>query len=435
MNLLLKKCASVRGEIRVGGDKSMTHRALIVGAVAEGKTFLHGYSKCADCMATLNVLKKLGIIIEETESTVTIHGRGLNGLTEPEDVLDCENSGTTMRLFAGLLSGQDFYSVLTGDSSLRKRPMDRVTQPLHMMGANIIARSNGRFAPLSIKGGKLKSIEYKLPVASAQVKSAILLAGLYADGYTIIEEPNITRDHTERILNLFGVEIERKSNKIILKKSKRLQAKEIIIPGDISSAAYLIALATIIPETEIQLNNVGMNPTRIGILDALKTMGADISVLNFKTLSNEPVADLVVKHKMLKGMEISGKLVPRLIDEIPIIAVVATQAEGITVVKDAQELRVKETDRIKTIVIELKKMGAKIDEKEDGFIVEGPTRLRGATCNTFGDHRIAMTLTIAGLVADGITKIDDVHCIGISFPEFIQRIKEVCGAISIFVEN
>ena len=429
------KCTSPKGEVKVSGDKSITHRGFIVGAIAQGTSVLRGYSRCQDCVATLKTLQKLGMSIEESKSTVSIQGRGLDGLAEPGDVLDCGNSGTTMRLLAGLLSGQDFLSVLTGDGSLRKRPMDRIIQPLSQMGAEIRARGGDRFAPLSIKGSQLKSIDYTLPVASAQVKSAILLAGLYADGETIVEEPKTTRDHTERMLALFGAKIEKAGKRIVLREKDKLEAKELIIPGDISSAAYFIVLGSLAHDSEILLKDVGVNPTRTGILDVLEMMGADISVLNRRTVSNEPVADLMIRCQRLKGREISGELIPRLIDEIPVLAVAATQAKGITVVKDASELRVKETDRIKAIVGELKKMGAKIEERKDGFAVEGPTRLYGASCSSFGDHRIAIALAIAGLVAEGVTTIDGAECIDVSFPEFIPVARKVCGEDSLTTQD
>lgn len=434
MKLLLRKCISPKGEIKMGGDKSMTHRGLIIGAIAQGKTVVHGYSRCADCMATLKIFKQLGISVKESGATISIEGKGLDGFVEPDDVLDCKNSGTTMRLLAGVLSGQNFFSVLTGDSSLRQRPMNRIIKPLHQMGAEIRSRCGG-FAPLGIKGCKLKSIDYKLPVASAQVKSAILLAGLYADEETIVEEPKLTRDHTERMFNLFGAKVEKEDKKIILKEKNKLNAQELVIPGDISSAAYFIALACLASDSELYLKEIGVNPTRTGILDVLKMMGADISVVNARTVSNEPIAGLMIKYSKLKASEISGPLIPRLIDEIPILAVVATQAQGITVVKDAAELRVKETDRIRAIVAGLKNMGAKIEEKKDGFVVEGPTRLYGAQCSSFGDHRIAMALTIAGFIADGQTIIDGTECISISFPEFITLAKTVGGEANVTIQD
>ncbi len=434
MKILLKKCQASSGEIKVGGDKSITHRGLIIGAISEGRTLLHGYSRGADCMSTLKNLKDLGIGIEKSTSTISIKSKGLGSFNEPNDVLDCENSGTTMRLLAGILSGQDFFSILTGDNSLRKRPMDRIIKPLRKMGAKIHARGGDRYAPISIKGSNLKSINYTLPVSSAQVKSAILYAGLYADGETTVLEPHITRDHTERMLKLFGARIRKSGKKIILKGKNRLTANELFIPGDISSAAYFIVLASIIQNGELLLKDVGINSTRTGILEVLKMMGEDIYIQNKRDVSNEPIANILVKTRKLKGIEISGEIIPRIIDELPIIAVAATQASGITEVKDAYELRVKETDRIKAIVEGLKKMGAKIEEREDGFIVEGPKRLHGASTENYGDHRIAMSFAIAGLIADGVTTIYDAKCIEISFPEFIKLIRMVCGEEYIRIE-
>jgi len=435
MKLIVKRGAAPKGEIKISGDKSITHRAFLISSLAQGKSAITGYSRCADCMATLNIIEKLGASIEERGSSIYIGGRGHMGFSEPDDALDCGNSGTTMRLFAGVLSGQRFFSVLTGDSSLRKRPMDRIVKPLSMMGAHIHARNGGKFAPLCIIGSPLRSVQYALPVASAQVKSSILLAGLHAQGETCVREPCPTRNHTELMLNFFGAEISDKNARIVIKGRVKLEAKNIAIPGDISSAAYFIALGTIMPQSELILNEIGINPTRTGILDVLKMMGAHISFSNCNTVSNESIADLVINHARLKGTKISGRLIPRLIDEIPIIAVVATQAEGITEIKDAAELRVKETDRITAIVNGLIKMGAKIEEREDGLVVKGPTRLQGTSCTSFGDHRIAMALTIAGLIADGETTIDDAGCIDVSFPEFTTNLRAVCDEKCITAKN
>jgi 3-phosphoshikimate 1-carboxyvinyltransferase len=435
MQLILRRSRIPKGTLSIGGDKSITHRSFIIASIAQGESVIHGYSRCVDCRSTLSIVEKLGISVQRYKDKIVIKGNGLDGLREPDNVLDCGNSGTTMRLFSGVLSGGDFYSVLTGDSSLRTRPMDRIIKPLNMMGADIQARGGGRFAPLGIQGRVLKSIYYTLPVASAQVKSAILLAGLYADGETVVEEPRATRDHTERMFSLFGTPVNRTGEKIILKKNRRLEASEVFIPGDISSAAYFIALGSIAKGAEILIKGVGVNPTRTGLLEVLNQMGADLKVMNSGVKSNEPVADLRIKNTRLKGIEISGSLIPRLIDEIPIIAVVATQAEGVTIVKDASELRVKETDRIKAVVCALKKMGAEIEERNAGFKVEGPTKLSGNLCTSYGDHRVAMALTIAGLIAEGVTKVDRAECINISFPEFITWARMVCGEECIVVEE
>jgi len=435
VKLILSKCSRIKANIKVGGDKSLTHRGLIIGSISKGITTLRDYSKCEDCMATLEIMKKLGIPILKNKSTIRIEGKGLNGLSEPADVLDCKNSGTSMRLLAGLLAGQNFFSVLTGDSSLIRRPMRRIIEPLTLMGARIYGRNNDQLAPFAIKGGNLKSINYKSPVASAQVKSSILLASLYAEGSTTVEEPSESRDHTERMLNLFGVKIESINNKITIKEKKELAAQELLIPGDISSAAFFLVLASGVKGSKILIKNVGINPTRTGILEVLKNMGADISVTNERNNCNELVADLLVKGSRLNGIEISGKIIPKVIDELPILAVAATQAQGTTEIKDAEELRVKETDRIYAITRGLKKLGAKIEEKKDGFIIAGPTRLKGNICESFGDHRIGMALAIAGVMAEGKTELRESECINISFPEFTEILRRVCGEDNVIEKN
>ena len=328
------------------------------------------------------------------------------------------NSGTTIRLLAGLLSGQDFYSVLRGDASIRKRPMKRVVEPLRLMGADIWGRKDGQFAPLSVRGNKLNPLHYTLPVASAQVKTALLLAGLYTKGETVIKEPLPTRDHTERMLEITQADIKISPSEIKLTGGKELRGTDIFIPGDISSAAYFIAVASILKGSQITIKQVGVNPTRTGIIEMLNKIGAKIDILNYKIKSNEPQADLMVEYSKLKGVEIKKENIPFLIDELPLIAVAATQAQGKTVVSGARELRVKETDRIKAIVSELKKMGADIKEREDGFIVEGPSKLKGAVCESYNDHRIAMSLAVAALLAEGKTVIRNSECIDISFPGF-----------------
>ena len=435
MKLILSKSPKVKGEIKIGGDKSITHRGLIIGSIAEGITTLKDYSKCEDCMTTLEIMKKLGVNILKNKATIRIEGKGLKELKEPNDILDCKNSGTSMRLLSGLLAGQNFFSVLTGDSSLTKRPMQRIIEPLTLMGAKISGRNNDQFAPLTIKGGTLKAIDYNLQVASAQVKSSILLASLYAEGTSSITESSKSRDHTEKILNLFGAKVETSENKIILKEKNKLIAKELSIPGDISSAAFFLVLASLIKGSKILIKNVGANPTRTGILKVLKSMGADISVKDERNKTYEPVADLLVKGKELRGTKISGAIIPKVIDELPILAVAATQAEGITEIKDAQELRVKETDRIYAIATGLKKMGAKIEEKPDGLIVEGPTTLKGNICESFGDHRIGMALAIAGVLAEGKTQLLESECIDVSFPGFTTILRRICGENNIYETN
>jgi 3-phosphoshikimate 1-carboxyvinyltransferase len=336
---------------------------------------------------------------------------------EPKDVLNCVRSGTTMRLLAGILAGQPFCSVLTGNEQLRQRPMGRIVEPLRQMGATVLGRDDGRLPPLTILGGNLHGIDYSLPVASAQVKSAILLAGLYADGPTVIHEPGPARDHTERMLAAMGANIQYPISNIKLQSSK-LSSLDIVVPGDISSAAYFIAAACLVPGSEIIIEGIGVNPTRTGFLDALRGMGANILVENQWESGGEPVADVVMQAGGPKGIEVRGDQVPRMIDEFPILAVVATQAQGTTVVRDAAELRVKETDRIANIAVELRKLGAHIEERPDGFVVEGPTPLFGSQVNSHGDHRLAMSLAIAGLVADGKTTIEGAECVADSFPGF-----------------
>jgi len=418
-----------RGEISVGGDKSITHRGLILGSLAEGVTVLKGYSRGRDCASTLELLKTMGIDIVETDGILTVTGRGRFGLTEPDNILDCGNSGTTMRLFAGVLAGQDFFTVLTGDASLRKRPMDRVINPLRQMGAEIRARALGRFAPLCITGRNLTGLNYEMPIASAQVKSAILLAGLHARGETIVREPILTRDHTERMLEYLGADIERTDGHVIrVSGGRRMKGREITVPGDISSAAFFLVLAAIAEDAEVRITGVGVNPNRTGILDALRAMGADICVANPRLMGNEPVADLVVKNSRLKAVTLSGNIIPRVIDEIPVLAVAATQAEGKTVIRDAGELRIKETDRIRAIFEGLRKMGAAVKEDREGLTIEGPVRLRAADCASFDDHRIALSLTVAGLIAEGETVIRNAECVAISFPEFAEKVRALTTA-------
>ena len=426
MELVLEKINKLRGNIYVPGDKSISHRSLILGSIAQGETRIYNFLNSLDCLKTLECMQALGVKIELDENnSVKIKGKGLYGLQEAKGILDVGNSGTTIRLLTGLLGGQSFYSVLSGDDSIRRRPMKRVIEPLRLMGADIWGRKDGQFAPLSIRGNKLNPLHYTLPVASAQVKTALLLAGLYTIGETVVKEPLPTRDHTERMLEIMQADIKISPPEIKVMGGKELKGTDIFVPGDISSAAYFIAAASILKDSQIIIKQVGINPTRTGIIEILKKMGAKIDILNYRTKSNEPRADLMIEYSKLKGVEIKKGNVPFLIDELPLIAVMATQAQGKTVVSGAKELRVKETDRIKAIVSELKKMGADIEEREDGFRVNGPTKLQGAVCKSYNDHRIVMSLAVAALLAEGKTVIKNSGCIDISFPEFEKILKKM----------
>jgi len=426
MELVIEKIKKLKGNISVPGDKSISHRSLILGSIAQGETRIYNFLNSLDCLKTLECMQALGAEIElDKDNSVKIKGKGLYGLQEPKDILDVGNSGTTIRLLTGLLSGQNFYSVLNGDNSIKRRPMKRVTQPLRLMGADIWGRKDGQFAPLNVRGNKLNPLHYTLPVASAQVKTALLLAGLYTAGETVIKEPLPTRDHTERMLEIMQADIKNSPLEIKIKGGKQLKGTDIFIPGDISSAAYFIAAASMLRDSQIIIKHVGVNPTRIGIIEILNKIGAKIDILNYQIKSNEPQANLKIEYSELKGIEIKEEMMPFLIDELPLIAVVATQAQGKTVVSGARELRVKETDRIKAIVSELKKMGADIEEKDDGFIVTGPSRLKGAVCESYNDHRIAMSLAVAALLAEGKTVIKNSECIDISFPGFEKTLQKL----------
>jgi len=420
---VIERKGGLKGEVTVPGDKSISHRAVIIGSLAKSKTRIIEPSRGDDNLRTLNAFRMMGIEVDEPKvDQLIINGRGLYGLTEPEDVIDAGNSGTTVRLLTGLLTGQRFFSVITGDRYLRKRPMKRVVEPLSSMGAKIWGRENGNFAPLAINGTRLNPIDYVSPIASAQVKSAILLAGLYADGVTKITEPSLSRDHTERMLRFFGANLKRKDNSVSIAGGSNLEGRELEIPGDISSAAFFIVAALIIPNSEVFLKRVGVNPSRTGILEVLKKMGANIQLLNEYETWGEPVADILVKTSRLKGTKIDGDLIPKTIDELPILSLAASVAEGDTVIKDAKELRVKETDRIKAVASELKKFGAEVEEFDDGMRISGKDKLMGCNCQSFGDHRIAMSLIIAGLMASGKTVVEDTSCIGTSFPEFRDKL-------------
>ena len=424
MDKIIKPTKSINAKITVPGDKSISHRAVMFGSIAKGTTEISGFLTGDDCMSTISCFKKMGIDIEVNGDNVVVHGKGLHGLEAPTELLDVGNSGTTIRLISGLLSGQKFNCRLNGDSSIQKRPMNRVIKPLSLMGANIKS-TNGGYAPLEITGTQLKAVEYKMPVASAQVKSCILLASLYADGETVVIEDMPSRDHTEIMLNYFGADIKNENGRITSHPVKELYGKPVTVPADISSAAFFIAAALLTPDSEITITNVGINKTRTGILDAFLEMGADIKTVNERLAGGEPVGDLVVKTSKLKGITLGGDIIPRMIDEIPVFAVAALAAEGKTVVKDAQELKVKESNRIATMIEELGKMGAKITETEDGMIIEGGQKLHGAVTYSHLDHRVAMSIAVAALNADGETTITDADCVGISFPDFYELLDSI----------
>jgi 3-phosphoshikimate 1-carboxyvinyltransferase len=425
MKQVVKAAYALDGRISPPGDKSISHRAVILNGIARGDSRVSNFAQSADCLATVACMRSLGVEIESSKGRgLVISGVGERGLKEAGDVLCAENSGTTIRLMSGLLAAQPFLSIITGDLSLRSRPMDRVIQPLRLMGAQIWGRSGDSRAPLVIKGGNLHGIQYTLPVPSAQLKSALLLAALYARGDTVMKEPVASRDHTERMLKAMEAKIEVKKDTITLSPGG-LKAIDITVPGDISSAAFWLVAGVIHHRANIRLSNVGINSTRSGIIDVLNAMGADIAVTNERIVSGEPVADLRVQSGRLSGMEIGGELIPRVIDEIPLIALTASVAQGKTVIRDAGELRVKESDRISNTVKELLKLGADVQELSDGMIIQGRKRLRGAACESHGDHRLAMMLGIAGLIAEGETEIDNAEAVNISYPRFWQDLKRL----------
>jgi 3-phosphoshikimate 1-carboxyvinyltransferase len=423
--ITIKPAASIKGEITVPGDKSISHRSIMLGAIANGTTTVRGFLRGGDNMATMGAFRSMGVQIDDDGETVVIQGKGLHGLNEPGDVIDCGNSGTTIRLITGLLAGQSFFSVVTGDQYLRKRPMKRVVEPLTRMGARILGRNQGSLAPLAISGGALNAIGYESPVSSAQVKSAIMLAGLYADGETSVREPSLSRDHSERMFRLFGATLESFDSGVTVRGGVELQGQDINVPGDISSATFFMVAALITPGSELLIRNVGVNPTRTGAVDILRAMGGDIQLLDQRLVSGEPVADILVRSSRLTGCAISGSVVPRAIDEFPAICVAAACAEGVTTVRDARELRVKETDRISAMAVNLRKLGVVVEECDDGMTVSGVERLSGGSVESFGDHRIAMSLSVAALVStDGIT-IADTGCVATSFPTFFPLLDKV----------
>ncbi|WP_338825703.1 3-phosphoshikimate 1-carboxyvinyltransferase 1 [Moorella thermoacetica] len=419
MRLIIQPPPSLEGNIQPPGDKSISHRAAIIGALAEGTTVIDGFLAGADCLSTLNCLRALGVDIAGPDGgRVMVRGGGLDSLKEPETVLDAGNSGTTMRLLLGVLAGQPFYSVINGDESLRRRPMGRVTGPLRSMGAAIWGRQNGELAPLSVRGGKLEPLAYTLPVASAQVKSALLLAGLFTSGETIVTEPCRSRDHSERMLRAAGADLRVEGLRVRIRGRKPLKPLTINVPGDISAAAFFLVAGCLHPRAALTLENVNLNPTRTGIIDVLTAMGAPLEIIPGEETAGEPAGSIRVTSGSLHGLEVGGAMIPRLIDEIPVLAVAAALAEGETLIRDAAELKVKESDRIAMVAGELARMGAEIYARPDGFRIKGVRRLRGAVVDSHGDHRLAMALAMAGLVAEGTTEVRGAECIAISYPGF-----------------
>lgn len=413
----------LRGEIAVPGDKSISHRAVMFGALADGTTEITNFLRGADCLSTISCFRQMGVSIKEGNGTVTIQGKGLYGLSAPSSWLDTGNSGTTTRLISGILSGQPFESVVNGDSSIQTRPMNRIIQPLSQMGAHITSLRGNGCAPLRIQGTGLHAIHYESPVASAQVKSSILLAGLYADGPTTVTEPYLSRNHSEIMLRMFGADVTSSGATVTIQPAPSLTGQRIHVPGDISSAAYFLAAGLIVPDSKILIKHVGVNPTRDGVLRVFREMGGDITLLNEKTDSGEPTADLLVRTSDLHGVTIGGSIIPTLIDEIPIIAVLACFARGTTIIKNAQELKVKESNRIDVMVKNLSAMGAHIRATDDGMIIEGGHPLRGALIDSRLDHRIAMSFAIAALAADGKTEIKGADCVTISYPGFYEDLE------------
>ncbi len=428
MKQTIRKPRLLKGEITPPADKSVSHRSLLLNSIASGKARVTNFLSAADCLSTLSCLRSLGVKIDFQGSEVTITGMGSSWFNEPKDVLDAGNSGTTMRLLTGLLAAQPFTSTITGDESLRSRPMGRIIEPLGLMGARIEGSENSAKAPLTVTGGSLHGISYRLPVASAQVKSSILLAALFAEGETVIDQPALSRDHTERMLSAMGANIVSDGLSIILSPvCSPLMPLDLRVPADISSAAFWLVAGAIHPNARITILNVGINPTRNGIVEVLQSMGASLIIENQRLEGDEPVADLTVESSSLKGVAIDGDMIPRLIDEIPVIAVAASVAEGATVIRNAGELRVKESDRINTTTAELSKLGAEIEELPDGMNIHGISKLKGNQCDSHGDHRLAMALAVAGLVAEGETTITNSEAVNISYPGFWDDLARIGG--------
>lgn len=415
----IKKQTRLRGELTVPGDKSISHRAVMFGSLAQGTTRITHFLEGADCLSTISCFRKMGVDIERNASEILVHGKGLHGLSAPSEILDVGNSGTTTRLISGILAGQSFTSELNGDASIQSRPMKRIMTPLQSMGADIVSIKGNGCAPLRITGKSLQAVHYQSPVASAQVKSCVLLAGMYADGITRVTEPVLSRNHTEIMLNYLGAKVTSQGTTASIEPEPLLKAREIQVPGDISSAAYFIAAGLLTPDSQILLRNVGINPTRDGILKVCRAMGADITLLNINE-EGEPVADLLIRSSQLHGTTVEGSIIPTLIDEIPMIAVMAAFAEGTTVIRDAAELKVKESDRIAVVTEGLRRMGTDIQPTEDGMIIHGGKPLQGAKINSYLDHRIAMSFAVAGTICDGTMDIVKGDCVNISYPEFYK---------------
>jgi len=433
-SLTISPGKALRGRISVPGDKSITHRAIILTGLAEGTTTIKRYCRGADCLNTMRALQSLGVKIDESVDEMRVYGKGLWGLTEPDGIVDCGNSGTGIRLLTGLLSGQDFFSVLTGSASIRRRPMGRVVKPLREMGASIAGRKGGELAPLAVTGTTLRAITYASPVASAQIKSSLLLAALFAKGTTRLSEPRLSRDHTERLFHFYGLPLKREGTTLIMEGRPSVgwtAAPELTVPGDLSAAAFFIVGATIVPGSDVTLSGVGINPTRTGLLEVMDRMGADIQLLNQREEAGEPVADIRVKSAPLRGVTIGPELIPQTIDEFPILCVAAAVADGETLITGAKELRVKESDRIATMATELRAMGAQIIERPDGLVIQGigkskeNGRLRATSGQSHGDHRVAMSIAIGGLTASTESVIHDTDCIGTSFPDFGCKLLEL----------
>lgn len=422
--MIFHKVHHLKGEVTVPGDKSISHRAVMFGSLAEGTTEVLNFLQGADCLSTIDCFRKMGISIENTPGHILIHGKGLHGLQKPDTILDTGNSGTTTRLISGILAGQPFETTLTGDSSIRKRPMRRIMEPLSQMGADITSLQNNDCAPLRIKGAPLHGIHYHSKVASAQVKSAILLAGLYADDITKVTEPTVSRNHSEIMLHYFGARIHTEGTTATICPEPALHGQKVCVPGDISSAAYFIAAGLLVPGAEVLIRNVGINPTRDGILKVAQAMGGDITLLNVRH-DGEPTADLLVKHSSLHGITIEGAIIPTLIDELPVISVMAACAEGTTVIKDAAELKVKESNRIDVVVDSLSAMGCDITGTQDGMVIHGGKPLHGAVIDSHMDHRIAMSFAIASLTADGNTEINGGDVVTISYPNFYEDLRKL----------